>query len=52
MDYFGITDRGKVRRDNQDCFLMEPQREGERLVVALCDGMALIVAGIWYMRHC
>ena len=45
MDYFGITDRGKVRRDNQDCFLMEPQREGERLVVALCDGMGGTRAG-------
>lgn len=45
MKYFGITDRGKVRKDNQDCFLIEPQQDGERLVVALCDGMGGSRAG-------
>jgi serine/threonine protein phosphatase PrpC len=45
MDYFGITDRGKIRKDNQDCFLIEPHDEGEQLVVALCDGMGGAKAG-------
>ena len=45
MKYFGITDRGKVRKDNQDCFLIEPQQDGERLVITLCDGMGGSRAG-------
>lgn len=45
MKYFGITDRGRIRKDNQDCFLIEPHDEEGRIVVALCDGMGGAKAG-------
>ncbi len=45
MKYFGITDKGKIRRENQDCFLIEPHEEDKRLVIALCDGMGGAKAG-------
>ena len=34
MKSFGLTDKGKVRKDNQDCF-----------IIALCDGMGGAKAG-------
>lgn len=40
MNSFGITDRGKVRRDNQDSFLIERIDEKDCLIAVLCDGMA------------
>lgn len=39
MNCFGITDRGKVRRDNQDSFLIERIEGRDCLVAVLCDGM-------------
>lgn len=43
MKYFGITDKGMVRRTNQDCFLTAEVRD--RLVAVLCDGMGGHAAG-------
>ena len=45
MKYFGITDRGKIRKDNQDCFLFEPADDDQRLIVTVCDGMGGAKAG-------
>ncbi|MBR4549538.1 MAG: Stp1/IreP family PP2C-type Ser/Thr phosphatase [Oscillospiraceae bacterium] len=43
MKSFGLTDKGAVRRDNQDSFILEKCRNN--LIVALCDGMGGAKAG-------
>lgn len=45
MKSFGLTDRGKVRKDNQDCFIIEKCEQKSCLIVALCDGMGGAKAG-------
>ena len=42
---FGITDRGAVRKENQDCFRFEADPGGELLTAVLCDGMGGAKAG-------
>lgn len=45
MKVYGITDRGAVRKENQDCFRYEAP-EGEDIITAvLCDGMGGAQAG-------
>ena len=39
MKSFGLTDKGKVRKDNQDCFIIESCPARSCLIAALCDGM-------------
>ncbi len=45
MKSFGLTDKGKIRKDNQDCFIIEKCEARDCLVVALCDGMGGAKAG-------
>ncbi len=45
MKSFGLTDKGKVRAENQDSFLLELCPEKECLIAALCDGMGGARAG-------
>ena len=45
MKSFGLTDRGAVRKDNQDSFIIEKCEARDCLVVALCDGMGGAKAG-------
>lgn len=45
MKSFGLTDKGKVRQDNQDCFLLELCPEQDALIAVLCDGMGGAKAG-------
>ena len=45
MNSFGITDRGSVRRDNQDSFLIERLDERDCVIAVLCDGMGGAKAG-------
>ncbi len=45
MKSFGLTDKGKVRKDNQDSFLIERCDAKDCLIVALCDGMGGAKAG-------
>ncbi len=45
MKSFGLTDKGKVRADNQDCFLLELCPERDCLIASLCDGMGGAKAG-------
>lgn len=45
MKSFGLTDKGSVRRDNQDSFILERCAPGSCLVFALCDGMGGAKAG-------
>ena len=44
MQYWGITDRGAVRLQNQDAFTIHPQSDG-RVLVVVCDGMGGARAG-------
>ncbi len=45
MNSYGITDRGAVRRDNQDSFLIERLDERDCVIAVLCDGMGGEKAG-------
>jgi len=45
MKFFGMTDKGKVRSDNQDCFIIEYCEPKDCVVAALCDGMGGAKAG-------
>ena len=45
MRSFGLSDKGKVRKDNQDCFIIEKCQSKSCLIVALCDGMGGAKAG-------
>ena len=44
MKTFGLTDKGKIRQENQDSFLIEPLG-GDCLVAVLCDGMGGVQGG-------
>ena len=39
MNFYGITDRGKIRKKNQDDFRAETSGGGEVMTAVLCDGM-------------
>ena len=39
MEYFGITDRGCVRKNNQDAFFCEDIRLIDSVLMVVCDGM-------------
>ena len=45
MKCFGITDKGRIREDNQDCFIIEKCEKKSCFIVALCDGMGGAKAG-------
>lgn len=45
MKSFGLTDKGKIRKDNQDSFIIEKCEAKDSLIVALCDGMGGAKAG-------
>ena len=45
MKSFGLTDKGKIRKDNQDSFLIEKCAAKDCMIVALCDGMGGAKAG-------
>ena len=44
MQYWGITDKGAVRSQNQDAFSVHPQSDG-RILAVVCDGMGGARAG-------
>lgn len=44
MQYWGITDQGAVRVQNQDAFSVRPQHDG-RVLAVVCDGMGGARAG-------
>ena len=45
MRVFGITDRGAVRKENQDCFRFDAPEGGDIVTAVLCDGMGGAQAG-------
>ncbi len=45
MKSFGITDKGKVRKENQDGFVIERMVNDEYIVAVVCDGMGGARAG-------
>jgi len=45
MRSFGITDKGKVRKENQDSYIIEHCDKRKCAVIAICDGMGGAKAG-------
>ena len=45
MKAFGVTNRGAVRKENQDTFRFEAPETAEQLTAVLCDGMGGARAG-------
>ena len=45
MKAYGITDKGCVRSENQDRFLLKVLDEAEIAAMVLCDGMGGAAAG-------
>lgn len=45
MEYFGLTDKGRVRPTNQDIFQIEAREENDTALVVVCDGMGGANAG-------
>ena len=45
MEYFGITDKGRVRPTNHDIYRLEVRPEKESAFVLVCDGMGGANAG-------
>lgn len=45
MKYYGISDRGIVRKENQDCFSFDEISSRGLLLVTVCDGMGGHAAG-------
>ncbi len=45
MKSFGLSDKGTVRKDNQDCFIIEKCQSKNCMILALCDGMGGAKAG-------
>lgn len=45
MKSFGLTDKGTVRKDNQDSFIIEKSTAKNGIIVSLCDGMGGAKAG-------
>lgn len=45
MKSYGLTDKGCVRKDNQDCFIIEKCPACSCVIAALCDGMGGANAG-------
>ena len=45
MEYFGITDKGRVRPTNQDIFQIEAREDNQTALLVVCDGMGGANAG-------
>lgn len=45
MKSFGVTDKGKVRKENQDSYIIENCDKRNSVVIAICDGMGGAKAG-------
>lgn len=45
MEYFGITDKGRVRPTNQDIYRIEACPDRDSALVLVCDGMGGANAG-------
>lgn len=45
MEYFGLTDKGRVRPTNQDIFQIEAREDNRTALLVVCDGMGGANAG-------
>nr|WP_297177542.1 Stp1/IreP family PP2C-type Ser/Thr phosphatase [uncultured Agathobaculum sp.] len=45
MEWFGLTDRGRVRPTNQDIYQIETREENQTALLVVCDGMGGANAG-------
>ncbi len=45
MEWFGLTDKGRIRPTNQDIYRIEAQEENDAALLVVCDGMGGANAG-------
>ena len=45
MEWFGLTDKGRVRPTNQDIYQIEVREPSESALLVVCDGMGGANAG-------
>ncbi len=45
MEWFGLTDKGKVRATNQDIYRIKVREDGDTALIVVCDGMGGANAG-------
>ena len=45
MEYFGLTDKGRVRPTNQDIYQIEAREDNQTALLVVCDGMGGANAG-------
>ena len=45
MEYFGLTDKGRVRPTNQDIYQIEAREDNQTVLLVVCDGMGGANAG-------
>ena len=45
MQYYGISDKGIIRKNNQDCFTVKSCESRSCIIAVLCDGMGGAQAG-------
>ena len=45
MEWFGLTDRGRVRPTNQDIYQIEAREDNQTVLLVVCDGMGGANAG-------
>ena len=45
MEWFGLTDKGRVRPTNQDIYQIEAREENRTALLVVCDGMGGANAG-------
>ena len=45
MEWFGLTDKGRVRPTNQDIYQIEAREENKTALLVVCDGMGGANAG-------
>ena len=47
MEYFGLTDKGRVRPTNQDIFQIEAREDNQTALLVVCDGMGGVNAELY-----
>lgn len=45
IDYIGLTDTGKTREKNEDCFIVKPILDGKCILAIVADGVGGNLAG-------
>ena len=51
MEYFGLTDKGRVRPTNQDIFQIEAREDNQTALLVVCDGCLLYTSQCHCSRY-